>query len=152
MPLKLHFIAICFITVLVFVVWKITQSAPIEPVTIQAEPVSSHAISIIHATWGNNCKEFLGSSKGGGNSGFANDPQSASGIREDNVLLPVSSICNGKQKCTIELSEKTFGINPVPNCAKTLEVQYRCFSFDRPWTAKSDDNNLSIVCNSTTTP
>ena len=68
-------------------------------------------------------------------------------MHDDNVLTAVSNICNGKEKCDILIDPTVLGEDPLPSCmSEMLQIEYRCFSFDRIWVAKSQAGTLSINC------
>lgn len=131
---------------MVYIITHIISSNKIESVQ-SALPVvntSPYAITVENADWGLNCKTIQQD----------NDnlkPDNAIDIKENNVIYPVSRLCNGNSKCDIEVSSNFLG-EPMSGCAKILEVDYRCFNIDRIRTAKASGGVMSIDCDKQLTP
>lgn len=143
MSFKLHLIIISCIIIAVMLIWQVMNSGiSISPQVTATKP--QYSLLISHASWGLNCRNvtinsgLLPNAAGAGKNNL---------LREDNVLGAVAPLCNGKVRCDIVANESTLGKDPSPACAdKVLEVEYRCFSYDRPWTAKSSTGKLSLTC------
>lgn len=107
--------------------------------------ISPYYITISNATYGYNCKDTEARAAASGTV----DPF-ASGlppIRRNNVLTKVSDLCNGKPSCGITVNSDVLGGDPAPGCGKELEVEYRCFSYDRPrMEKKTEATRLEIDC------
>lgn len=148
MSFKIHLIIISVIIVMVFLVWSMSGSEPPPPAPVPvAQKVSSYSIAISHASWGLNCAKRPVSVNNSTSSydTFAGTDV-ASKFHEDNVLLKVSEICNGKLQCDIPFTPDILGDDPQPDCDKVLDIEYRCFSYDRPWRVRSSSGSLSINC------
>jgi hypothetical protein len=145
MHFKVHLLIICCIVIVVVLAWNVLQRrAATAPVSAAGAP--PHVIAVHHASWGLNCKGTFAASDGS-RGVFANAGNPADRLKEDNVLDQVSTICNGNVSCDIRLNEATLGPDPMPDCgSKTLEVEYRCFSYDRPWKVRSNGGSLAIQC------
>lgn len=145
MPFKVHLLIISCIIIVVLLAWQFMQFSASTAVKKIAEK-PSHTLSITHASWGLNCRNIAINSDASRDV-FLNKNDPRSKLREDNVLAPVSRLCNGNVKCDINLGESDLGSDPVPDCgSKILEVEYRCFSYDRPWKVKSSGAKLSLKC------
>ncbi len=149
MSFKIHLIIVSVIIIAVYFTWQITQRSQKSQDTVnQEEIVSPYKISIISASYGLNCLESYVEPSDNSNDPFAHKNNKEL-IKRDNVLATISSLCNDKLKCSIPLSAKLLDNDPMPQCAgKTLDVEYRCFSFDRPWTLKGEGKSLDIDCSS----
>ena len=55
-------------------------------------------------------------------------------VTPSNVLLKVSTLCNGKVSCEFKATSAVLESEPLAACLKNLDVGYRCFSYDRLWT------------------
>ncbi len=148
MSFKIHLIIVCAIIIVVFFSWQLMSSQKSTEATGKSiETISPYSVSIIHATWGINCRDYYAPNTATKDDPFKKSPDSNSKLREDNVLEAVSKLCSGKLKCSIPINEKALGSDPAPDCSgKVLKVEYRCFSFDRPWIAESDGKKLDIDC------
>lgn len=134
MTLKIHFIGLAvIILLLVAITYKSSQ-----PVVVVSD--SPYVIQIENASYGLNCNQQKTSS----------DPYAQSGpkkIEKNNVLSAVSAQCTGKVSCSFAVDPTVLGLDPAPGCGKKLDVDYRCFSYDRPWKASGDDfETMSIDC------
>ncbi len=154
MSFKIHLIIVCIIIMVVYGIWQVTLHTAPQPVVQNEETTSSNAISIIHASWGLNCtfrpdvEETKDPYKA-----FATTTKPTDKLRPDNVLTAVSTLCNGKPQCSIPLVPEVLGEDPLPECnIKALEVEYRCFVYDRPWVVKSSVKQLDIDCSQKNNP
>ena len=142
MSFKIHLIIVSVIIVIVYLTWQL-MSVPPAPVVPAAKPkTSTYSISIAHATWGREC-----AIESNGASDAFRGAASTNPLREDNVLVRVNELCSGRVICEIPLNSAALGEDPAPDClSKTLEVEYRCFSYDRPWTVTASSGKLVINC------
>jgi len=117
---------------------------------IEPKP-AAHVITVSHASWGVGCHELISP-----NTTATRDPFAGSNdnkIHPDNVLKAVAALCNGKPTCDVSIDPAVLGEDPLPNCApKTLEIEYRCFSYDRPWIVKGTDGSVNLHCDTPTPP
>ncbi len=121
---KFHAIALGCIITLIVVVFLVT--APPKEVVVEGTPTNPDRFIQVHkASYGLNCNARI---RRYGN-------QNAEPVNPNNVLLDVSRICNGQETCTIEVKDTSFSKQFASGCSKELEVEYRCFSWDRPWKA-----------------
>jgi len=128
MSFKTHLIFVTLVIACVFLFWRLSQPA-IEPIVAQPVQKSDFGISVAYATWGRNCL----------NSGNVSI--------DNNVKEEVSASCNGLMECKIIADSRTFRNDFNPQCStKELEVEYRCFSFDRLRSVKSAMGSLIIKC------
>ena len=144
MQFKVHLLIILCIIIVMSLVLRFMQNSTITNNVAAVKP--SHTLSIIHASWGLNCKSTV-INNDANKDAFLNKNDQNTKLKEDNVLGPVSRLCNGNVKCDITLGESSLGADPEPNCNnKILEIQYRCFSYDRPWNVKSKGSSISLKC------
>lgn len=132
--LRIHFVGLAvIILLLVAIAYKSGDEEA-------AAPDSPYAIEVVSASYGLNCNAqpaqpvdtFAGSA-----------PKAA---EKDNVLTQVGRRCNGNLTCKLTVDRATLG-DPVPKCSKKLTVDYRCFSYDRPWRAAAEESeSLTIDC------
>lgn len=134
MPFKIHLIIVSCIIAVVLLAWEtLPKKSNQQPATAGAQ---SRRIIVTHASWGLNCRGVVVSGK----------PQPDK-IKEDNVFSSVSLACNGKTECELTSSDAQLGPDPMPECNnKTLEVEYRCFSYDRPWNVKTQGGSVKLMC------
>jgi hypothetical protein len=145
MPVKVHFIIVACIILVVSLAWHF-MSAPPPAVPVVQQTNSAYSISVAHASWGLECPQ---ENRAAGDA-FANKPSAAGSRREDNVLDKVSALCGGKVSCEIPVLPSVLGGDPAPDClSKVLVVEYRCFSYDRPWTVQASSGKLPINCDRT---
>jgi hypothetical protein len=132
MTFKNHLIAIAVISVVVLVAWNVFQRAKPAEQPVAATNTSPYQIIIVRASWGLNCTERFGSSDK---------------IHENNIHEAIANLCNGQINCSVAISDVVKFFNPLPQCTdKQLEVDYRCFSFDRLRSAKTSSGQLQITC------
>ena len=143
MTFKTHLLIVAVIILMVYLVWDIGRTPP------ATAPQSNYAITVSHASWGLNCPLYA---NGNNVLDRAYVKKSANGEalpKQDNVLQVIASTCNGATDCTIAISDDAFpGIAPTECVNKKLEVEYRCFSYDRPWHAEavSSAGALQLSC------
>ena len=145
MSFKVHLLIIMCIIIAVVLSWIVMQNMPSKTADLAAAK-PAYSIAINHASWGLNCRDTaIISDKT--RDAFLNKTDPNEKLREDNVLGPVSRLCNGNADCDITPDENTLGTDPSPACGtKVLEVEYRCFSYDRPWNIKKLGGNVTIHC------
>lgn len=141
MQLKHHLIVITLIILSVFSVWQVMIEPPPAPVTppTSVTTVKAKVIDIVRASWGMECNTLLDeitntdtyiSAYGGL---IPDNPAEArEKLKENNVLDIVKAKCNGKVECEITNSIEYMETDLAPFCyEKLLEIEYRCFSFDK---------------------
>lgn len=137
MPFKIHLLIICVIIATVFTVWQLTNPNTSKD-SSEHPKASAKLITITHASLGLNCRQFSA------NTNNLN-------IAPDNVLELISKKCSGLTECTIALETGELGEDTAPDCKpKTLEVEYRCFSYDRPRQLKATTGSLQLKCTNDT--
>ena len=156
MAFKLHLMIVSFIIVTVYLVWMVMTPAevpvPVAPVLGKMDTkIAPYTVAIIHASWGMNCPNVLINTDAQTthdpyvntrNKGPVNNK-----LRDDNVFAAVSLFCNSKEKCEIAVGDPVLGDDPAPDCTnKVLEIQYRCYSYDRPWTVRAATGSLTLDC------
>jgi hypothetical protein len=155
MNLKIHLVIIAMIVVIIYVVRSFLEAQQHSPaaIIIKGEAVSAYSISIVHASWGLNCVSMFkymnqqaGTSEN--NDLYAqNSYIDLSKIKEDNVLVAVSNLCNGKSSCDIGINTNALGDDPLPSCgSKVLQVDYRCFEVDKLRGARVPFGSMTIDC------
>lgn len=157
--IKFHAVAISLITLIVVVLYIVIDPKPQQAPVDNAPREGDRQVSIINATWGENCnpaiEEALRDQR--------NSPPVKDGrgnvlpymplkkVEPDNVLQKVSETCNHRFACQLRLDPETLGVDPLPGCYKQLVVAYRCFTFDRLNTLTLDQGDmLKIDCTKTT--
>lgn len=149
MSFKIHLIIVSFIIATLYVVRVFFLEQPAQPVnTTKVATASPYHLSVVHASWGFNCKVFMPSKQYPLVNNYSQQYDiDTSKINEDNVLSAVSNICNGKSSCVINLDTNTLGEDPLPSCGnKILQVDYRCFSVDKLRTARAAVGQINIDC------
>lgn len=143
MPFKVHLLIVTCIIAAVYLVWEVMHSI-LPPPQAQSENLGiPHQISVIHASYGLNCRSI---STNGDNTSQS-PPNDTKKLSEDNVLAAVSQKCNGARQCEIALNDPVLGEDPAPSCIpKTLDIEYRCFSYDRPWRVHGSSGSLKLLC------
>jgi hypothetical protein len=148
MSFKVHLVIVSCIILAVYFAWQILNANTPAPAATENSN-STYSITIAHASWGLNC-QYNGTSRTPAteSDGFANSGTSQTNpLREDNILAKIAELCNGKLKCTIPNTSEALGADPAPACLdKEINVEYRCFSYDRPWTIKSAAPAVDINC------
>jgi len=143
MPFKIHLIIVSIIILIVTLIWGLTQNAT-QPV-VAAEPKGIiRKISVTHASYALNCRNVAINNAAVPQNAFSS---ASASIKEDNVLQAVSKLCNGKTECDVSADSAEFGEDPAPDCTpKALEIEYRCFSYDRPWIVKTSGGSVKLLC------
>jgi len=146
MPFKLHLIIISCIIVAVLLAWQFLHNTS-SGLSDNAPAKSAYSLSVTHASWGLNCRNIAINNDAAPHDAFVSKGEANNKLHEDNVLGTVARLCNGNMKCDIMVDEATLGADPSPDCGnKVLEVEYRCFSYDRPWNVKTATGTLSLHC------
>jgi hypothetical protein len=150
MPLKNHILIIIGITLILFGLYALMDIRRTSSSETKAG-ADDHFVRITRASWGLACN----STSYGADASQTSSESFAQGnhvdnnlIKENNLLQKVSELCNGKPSCQFRVSPEILGTDPAPNCInKVMEVEYRCFSYDRPWIIKVSNNKvLTINC------
>jgi hypothetical protein len=146
MSFKSHLLIVTVIILVVYLAWGVTRAKPKAPE--QAAAVSAYTINIAHADWGLNCPVFAESPNSLDKAYVKKAPSSTAGKpQKDNALEIVKSLCNGKEACEFPVNDETFAGLVSQDCGeKKLEVEYRCYAFDRPWYARASAGMLAITC------
>lgn len=145
MSFKHHLIIVIVIILGVYLAWQGMNKDPVEEPAAPAVAVSPYAISILHATWGGRCGNAFQDMDPSYDNYAKNTPDSAR-PQEDNVLSKISDMCNGKMECSITVNQASLGELPRDCVEKSLEVEYRCFSYDRPWRIRENKGAMTINC------
>ena len=144
MSFKSHLLIVCVIILAVYLAWGVTRAKPKTPE--QSKTVSAYTINITHADWGLNCPNFA-ESPNTLDKAYVKKTPSNGKPQKDNALQIVSGLCNGKESCEFPVNDETFEGLVNQDCGeKKLEVEYRCYAFDRPWHARASSGMLSITC------
>jgi len=155
---KFHAIAIAVICMVIIVLYMVIGKKPVQQAPV--DPATSRSISIYSATLGANCNPLIDQAlRERQNKPLTHDAKGAivedkllERVKTDNVLPFLQKTCGGKLKCKVNASNEVFGLPPssVKGCYPTLNVGYRCFSFDSITTVdvKTKDD-LKIDCTET---
>ncbi len=144
MSFKAHLLIVSAIILVVYLVWDWNHSGPAPSVASVVQ--SPYTITVNHASWGLNCPVFATANNVLDKAYVKKSGGDASHPTTDNALQIVSSICNGSPDCGIALADDTFpGMAPATCQDKKLEVEYRCFSYDRPWHAEAMSSTGALV-------
>ncbi len=145
MNLKLHIIASSVILILLACALVFYNSSPLNTGGEPPSITEDRFVQIKSATWGQNCNGFLKDMQEQARKN--NKPSTLPLVRQDNALRVVSTLCNGKESCSFSLTEQAMGFDPAPSCAKTIEVEYRCFLTDLPHKISSEySKSVYIDC------
>lgn len=148
MSFKIHLLIVSVIILVVYLVWGISRSTPDTGSSI-ADTKPTYVISVTHASWGLNCPDIAGNDDILDKAYVKKSDLANKRPYQDNALAIVSDYCNSKTDCDIPLSGELFkGMAPKQCSEKKLAVEYRCFTYDRPWRAEASniDGMLSITC------
>jgi hypothetical protein len=146
MAFKIHLIIVSIVIVIMYVGWRVHVASTVVP---EARTITktTYNISIIHASWGLNCPLFVDGKSNSLDQAYVQDKSNTNKPHADNVLKQVSESCNGKETCSITASDDVFGdILPKDCTERQLDVEYRCYAFDRPWREQTTSNSLEIDC------
>jgi len=147
MSFKTHLLIVSVIIMVIYLIWDWSRSGP-EPAAAVDNGQPSYTITVNHASWGLNCPVIVGNvlDKAYEKKAASEEAQHP---KMDNALQIVSGICNGSPTCLITVSDETFPDMAPPDCTdKKLEIEYRCFSYDRPWHAEANSATgmLTLDC------
>jgi hypothetical protein len=146
MSFKTHLLIVSVIILAVYLAWSVTRSKPAAP-TEQAVVKTAYNIAVTHASWGLNCPRYSESTSTLDKAYVKKTDAHPQYMKKDNALEIVSELCNGKLKCTVPVSDETFPDMAPEDCGeKKLEVEYRCYAFDRPWFARATGGMLTLTC------
>ncbi len=138
-------------TVILLVLYMIVKPAP----TAVGVATDAGTLHIEQATWGKNCNQLYTAYKRRYDElAKTMTPQQMAKktppiiIEDNNVLDVVNGLCEHKKQCTIEANTTVLG-NMFSDCSKELYVTWRCFSYDKLHSAKTDNGEtLKIDCSS----
>lgn len=150
MSFKIHLLVVSLIIAIVYGAWQVMYVNQ-QPIIVEApaQQGDGKSIQIIRASWGLNCSNTKFSQNGGAESptNYATENNPAPQIKENNILEVVGKLCNGQATCSISPTVEVLGPDPLPQCFdKQLEIEYRCFAFDRPWRVRGNNAPLQIDC------
>lgn len=136
MESKNHIILVIMVALIALLVWQfIPKQQPVVEVAAEDPADDGHYIRIHSASWGLNCPVRTDGTTS--NDSMLAPDTPVMQLKRDNVLSLISKKCNGKNECEVFNTPSTFNAdddkNPDRNCDKQLEVEYRCFTFDRLW-------------------
>ncbi len=145
MNFKIHLIIVVLLIGAVFTGWQYMLHRQQLSESAQSQPASDWFIRIYRANYGLNCND---ASSATASSEYADSRNNLRPIREDNALKEISNLCNGRAACALMVTNELFALDPAPGCRdKTLEVEYRCFSYDKPRKVSAKYNaRLAIDC------
>lgn len=153
---RFHAIAISAICLVIVLVFSFAAPKP-APVAMSNEPQTSNRIEVYQANWGLNCNVDIARTLKVRQTNLPPRDEKGQVIpykplvpaQKNNVILPVSTLCNTQVMCQIEATSTNLGgIDPLETCYKQLEVQYRCFTYDRIHTETVDQGSiLTLDCN-----
>ncbi len=149
--LKFHALAIAAICLVIVVLYLLIGPKPQPPVT---ETIGHRFITIDNATWGRNCDPFVEQAlqewRIPAQGEASPRPRKA---EHNNVRDVIAAACNGKLTCNLPATSETLKVDPLPTCFKRLTVGYRCYDFDRLWTAEVGQGDwLELNCREETAP
>lgn len=141
--MKFHLAAIAAICVLIVILYMLFGPKKAGPAV---EVVGDRFIQIDNATWGKNCDPFVDQALAewrlpatGSKEAATPRPEQA---QYNNVLSLISAECNGKLSCRVLATSDVMKVEPLKSCYKRLTVGYRCFTYDRLWTADIGQGDL----------
>jgi len=147
MSFKIHLLIVTCIIAAVFIIWQLMQTTTDTSKASDSKGIT-HVIAITHASLGLNCRELAINNDTTPRDAFGNMKVNPK-LMEDNVFGAVSLKCNGSTQCEVFVDSPELGVDPAPECnPKTLEVEYRCFSYDRPWRVKATSGSIKLLCGS----
>lgn len=127
---KVHAAIISVIVIAIYFVWQtFIYKEPVEPETIV---ISGYALQISRATYGLDCLRYFRQNMDPlpGVSSYDIERYKEN-LRSNNVLSKISSMCNGKPKCTIRVKPENLGFEGFPECGvEKLDLEFRCFAVD----------------------
>lgn len=114
----------------VFAFVKLSEDRPTLVEELQQSGSPGRVINIVHASWGLNCNHVL-TIKRQDNQRRGLPTDKLTDMKRDNVLTVVQELCDDRSTCHFTATPSRLKNSRYPRCAKTLEVSYRCFSYDR---------------------
>jgi hypothetical protein len=146
MNFKHHLIVVAVITLVVYFAWQqMNGASSTAPNT--AESSGNYVINVTHASWGLNCNKISINGSNKVSDPFANKSEDTNLVKEDNLLAKVSAHCNGKTECAIANNPETIGEKFLPECTtKNFDIEYRCFSYDRPRFIVNSSKDVVLRC------
>ncbi len=147
MSFKVHLIIVACIIAAVYVIWELMHAGS-TAVTAQGDPRGiPRMIAVTHASYGLNCRNVAVNNDAVPQDAFNTGKTPNPKLAEDNVFSSISLKCNGATECDIPLDDPALGEDPAPGCTpKMLEVEYRCFSYDRPWRVRTSSGVIKLIC------
>ena len=156
---KFHAMAILIICGVISLVFAYMQTQ--QPKAVPAAPGSDRAIEMVSATWGNNCREMIAKENERrlrlrlrpqdleqlhpDDRPKSTDPMTQ--VTPDNVLPTLRELCDGKLTCEFIANAMVLKNEPHEACFKHLNLQYRCFAFDRLWRINvGQSDTVTIDC------
>jgi hypothetical protein len=147
MNLKFHILAVTVFVILgmaaLVITGKIRFGEPPAASEFVAEKVYTDFLQIDSASWGLNCMKYA--EKLPVRKALAEDEAPPIPLRRDNVLRPISSLCNGQPYCEFWVDSETLGQDPIPSCTKEFRVEYRCNDLDRVRRMSFYDTQESVL-------
>ena len=145
MPFRIHLVIVACIIASVYLIWEFMHRATTAPQSPSARNIA-RMIAVTHASLGLNCRGMAIQNEAVPQDAF-NGAGANPKLAEDNVFGAVSLRCNGRTECEIAVDDPGLGEDPAPECRpKVLEVEYRCFSYDRPWRVKASSGSVKLLC------
>lgn len=140
---KQHIVVIFVMVIVISLLWRLVVEVTKEETPMVEQRTTPYNIEIVNASYGLNCQYRMSREQSGG---FVDPNQNR--VRKNNALRAVSDACNGKEKCSVMVTDDLVGGQISQTCSYArLEVEYRCFSFDRPWaTYGYNGSSLEIDC------
>lgn len=147
MSFKIHLVVVACIITAVYMIWELMHLGGTPPQTVDQRGIP-HMIAVTHASLGLNCRNMAISNDATPHDAFSNGKSANTKLVEDNVFPAISLKCNGLTECVFALDDPDLGEDLAPDCnPKTLEIEYRCFSYDRPWIVKASSGAVRLICN-----
>ncbi len=138
---KAHFAIIIALVIGMLAAWQIMLNRANVPTPAASDTIAERYISIVRANYGLNCLTDNNDAQP-----YPATPSETRVFRENNILIPASNACNGRIKCSIDGKTLLSGADSASKCkAKAIEIEYRCFSYDRLWTARNPGGNGVII-------
>lgn len=146
MSFKIHLLIVTFIILAVTIIWEFKPDAV--QLTDQGDNGEiSRRIIVNHASWGLNCLQYDIESSNRVKTPYRTKESKNKGIFKDNAYKAVALACNGELECEVRASDEIISPEPEPNCQpKSLDIEYRCFSYDRPWRVQTEGGTVKLEC------
>ena len=147
MSFKTHLLIVSLIIISVMIFWSLLPKIDHIDRPENSAPIARRII-ISHASWGMNCNPYLLENTINTNNMRKKNLKTA--YTKDNIFKEISLQCNGKLTCDINAANPWLKHDPQPECTpKSLEIEYRCFSFDRPWRTSTTGGSITLDCTDT---